>query len=225
MTEPKISNLYSEKEAEEMMSRWKALVDRVKWDNSAVLYVEPVRNKMASDLLEYAHSQIPSERIIVHSGNKGIQDEQEIKNLRKKISKQASLFLCGERAESCVETTGTLLRETLKIAPKNTFVMHDLSVTWMGASGKARRVDPIYARDIEKISGKKFADSFIKKFSRLIPKTPSVLNERPDKMRALRKIKKEHKSHIVPMTERECEIMNIRRGFSTLPRQKFAKRK
>lgn len=193
---------YSEKEAKEMMQRYKNLVDRIAWDKNAALIIDPSKSKKEKELFEYAIKKIPKERLIFDRKN----SIEEVKNthkqkekLREKIDKKANLLLCGEKTEACVINQGFFLMDEMKILKKNVIIMPDISVTWK-EKGESR-----------------------------IPITPSKLKKMTikEKEKILKEIKKEAvRSNLhLPQTRQQQEKLDELRGFSTLPKNKLRRRR
>lgn len=225
LTEPKAMRKYSKKQSIEMMEKWKALVDRVKGDNNAVLYIEPVRNEESAELLKYAYSQMPRNRIIVNveygSLSKAKLIREQINNLRKMTNAKTKLFLCGERTEICVQDRGMKLAKEIKV--KKPYLMTDLSVTWTGKEGKRTR--EMYALERSKLK-KDSIDKIRIESSRLIPKFPDKLKISPKQRQKILDRFEMQSAHIkVPSTKRKQVVLDNARGFCTIPREKWQKKR
>ena len=165
---------YSEKEAKEMMERYKSLVDRVAHDPEAALIIDPSKSKKEKELFEYALKKIPKERLIFDRKNsieEAKNTHKQKEKLMKKMDKKANLLLCGEKTEVCVINQGYFLMDDMKILKENVRIMPDLSVTWEGKGTPYKKIK------VEEIKGKIDTEHFLGEPKSKTPKTPSKLKK------------------------------------------------
>jgi len=201
-------------ESKELLMKWKDLVDRVAHDPSAALVInyisenpltkkELFQDQLQKELIDYTRHRVPENRLLLDKEPKKTQEDVQFnkEGIRQKfagkLSKNARLFLGGEYLNACVQDGGKILAKEAKI--RKTALMPDQSVLF--ANLFRGNLTPSRMRKID-INDKK----------------QLFKNVRTDYKRNYGKV-------LIPTNQRLQNKLDNKRGFSSLPREQWPKKK